>query len=48
MKTSNLAIASGLLLLLNNEVVSLAVISVWVFVGLAWFLKAAAEGGAFN
>ncbi len=48
MKTSHLAIASVLLLILSNEVISLAVISVWVFVGLAWFLKAAMEGGAFN
>ena len=48
MKTSHLAIASGLLLLLSNEVISLAVISVWVFVGIAWLMKAAGEGGAFN
>ena len=48
MKTSHLAIASVLLLLLSNEVISLAVVGVWGFVGLAWFLKAAAEGGAFN
>lgn len=48
MKTSHLAIASVLLLFLSNEIISLAVISVWLFVGLAWFLKAAAEGGAFN
>lgn len=48
MKTSHLAIVSGLLLLLSNEVISLAVISVWAFVGIAWFLKAAGEGGAFN
>lgn len=48
MKTSTLGIASGLLLLLSSEVVSLVVIGVWAFAGLAWFLKAAAEGGAFN
>ena len=48
MKTSHLAIASVLLLLLSNEVISLIVIGVWMFVGLAWLLKAAAEGGAFN
>ena len=48
MKTSHLAIASVLLLLLSNEVISLAVICVWGFVGLTLFLKAAMEGGAFN
>ena len=48
MKTSHLVIASGLLLLLSNEVISLAVIGTWAFVGLAWFLKMAGEGGAFN
>jgi hypothetical protein len=48
MKTSHLAIASVLLLLLSNEVISLAVISVWLFAGLAWLMKAAAKGGAFN
>lgn len=48
MKTSHLAIVSVLLLILSNEVVSLAVVSVWLFVGIAWLMKAAAEGGAFN
>lgn len=48
MKTSHLAIVSGLILLLSNEVISLAVISVWAFVGVAWLMKAAGEGGAFN
>ena len=48
MKTSHLAIASVVLLILSNEVISLAVISVWVFVGIAWLVKAAMEGGAFN
>lgn len=48
MKISHLAIASVLLLFLSNEIISLAVVGVWMFVGLAWFLKAAAKGGAFN
>ena len=48
MKTSHLAIVSVLLLILRNEVVSLAVVSVWLFVGIAWLMKAAGEGGAFN
>jgi hypothetical protein len=48
MEKSILIIASGLLLLLSNEVISLCVMCVWVFVGIAWFLKAAAKGGAFN
>ena len=48
MKTSHLAIVSGLLLILRNEVVSLAVVSVWLFIGIAWLMKAAGEGGAFN
>ena len=48
MKTSQLAIVSVLLLILRNEVVSLAVVSVWLFIGIAWLMKAAGEGGAFN
>jgi hypothetical protein len=48
MKTSHLAIASVLLLFLSNEIISLAVIGVWLFAGLAWLMKAAGEGGAFN
>lgn len=48
MKTSHLAIASVLLLFLSNEIISLAVISAWLFAGLAWLMKAAGEGGAFN
>ena len=48
MKTSHLAIISVLLLILRNEVVSLAVVSVWLFIGIAWLMKAAGEGGAFN
>ena len=38
----------SLLLLLRSEVVSLAVVAVLAFYGLAKFLEAAAKGGAFD
>lgn len=43
-----LTITSLLLLCISNEVISMGVLVVWAFIGLARFLKAAAEGGAFD
>lgn len=43
-----LIILSLLLLCVSNEAISMGVLVVWVFIGLARFLKAAAEGGAFD
>lgn len=36
---------SSALLLLGNEIISLAVLAVLMSAGLVWLLKAAAEGG---
>ena len=41
-------IASLLLLCLSNEVISLAVLCVWGFIAVAWLMRVAAEGGAFD
>lgn len=43
-----LILISLLLLCVSNEVISMGVLVVWMFIGLAWFLKAAAKGGAFD